>query len=303
MTRILFMGTPEAAVPTLVGLSSRFAVDVVTQPDRPVGRSKRLMPGPVKIAAEALGLSVLQPASAPELAETVINGGLHDLGVVVAYGRLLPPEVLAAPEGGILNVHFSLLPRWRGAAPVNRAIMAGDQMTGVTIIKIDEGLDTGPVLTAQAVDIEPEENAGELTERLAGLGASLLLRTVDPYLAGDMQPIAQSDDGLTYASKLARSERPISMTMAPQAAVDHIRGLAPKPAATLVIDSTLHKIYSARVSDSSVPSGHWQERDGWPVVGLDQGSLLISSLQEAGKNTVSGDDWVRGKRSSGGVIS
>lgn len=303
MTRVLFMGTPDAAVPTLVGLSSRFDVEVVTQPDRAVGRSKSLAPSPVKIAAMSLGLAMSQPVTGAELAESVADGGPYDLGVVVAYGRLLRSPILEASGAGILNVHFSLLPRWRGAAPVNRAIMAGDTMTGVTIIKIDEGLDTGPVLTAQAVDIGGQENAGQLTARLAELGGKLLMSVIDPYLAGGLQPVVQSEDGLTYAAKLEGSERPIRMSMTPGAASNHVRGLAPKPAAILMIDEVPHKIYAAAVSDAAVPSGRWKEEGGWPIVGLEAGSLLLSALQEPGKKPVSGDDWVRGRRASSGTVS
>lgn len=303
MTRVLFMGTPEAAVPSLKALCSRFEVSVITQPDQPVGRSKSLAAPSVKVVASSLGLSVSQPASAAELEDVVTGEGKYDIGVVVAYGRLLRSPILRAPAHGILNVHFSLLPRWRGAAPVNRAIMAGDTMTGVTIIKIDEGLDTGPVLTAQAVDIGRQENAGELTARLADLGGRLIASVIEPYLSGAMQPVPQSDDGLTYASKIENADRPIKMTMTAAIASNHVRGLAPKPAATLDIDGARHKILDAVVSPTHVPQGSWEDVEGWPTVGLESGSIVLAALQQPGKTAVSGNDWLRGRRVSGGKVS
>jgi methionyl-tRNA formyltransferase len=168
MARVVFLGTPEAAVPALDSLTQRHEIPlVVTQPDRTQGRSKRPVPSPVKRLASAKGLTVAQPEDRSELAKQFEDHGPFDVGVVVAYGRILRPEILEAPDRGLLNAHFSLLPRWRGAAPVARALMAGDAMTGVTIMKLDEGLDTGPILTAQAIDIPPGVDAGQLTESLA----------------------------------------------------------------------------------------------------------------------------------------
>ena len=175
MSRVAFLGTPEAALPTLRALAADHDVAVVvTQPDREKGRGRAMSPPPVKVEGDRLGLRVVQPTSAGELNEALDSAVRLDLAVVVAYGRILRPEALAIPSGGMLNLHFSLLPRWRGAAPVSRALMAGDPMTGVTIFRLDEGLDTGPVLTAQAVDIDDEETAGGLTSRLATLGARLM---------------------------------------------------------------------------------------------------------------------------------
>ncbi|HSM44083.1 MAG TPA: methionyl-tRNA formyltransferase, partial [Acidimicrobiia bacterium] len=175
MARVVFLGTPGAAVPTLETLIAEHEVGlVVTQPDRPQGRSSKPVPPPVKVSASAHDIGVAQPQTREELARVIGHHAPFDVGIVVAYGRILRPEVLELPGNGMLNVHFSLLPRWRGAAPVARALMAGDEMTGVTIIKLDEGLDTGPVLTAQAIDISKSDNAGELTDRLARLGARLV---------------------------------------------------------------------------------------------------------------------------------
>lgn len=211
MARVAFLGTPQAATPTLEALADTHDVVLaVTQPDRPKGRSKRPQPPPVKNVAGRLGIPLSQPRNRGEIEAALGEAGPLDLAVVVAYGRILTPVALGIPAHGILNVHFSLLPRWRGAAPVARALMAGDAMTGVTIMKLDEGLDTGPILTAQAVDIADGENAGHLTDRLAEVGARLLVDSVDGYLSGEIQPLPQSDDGVTYAAKIEPHDRPIN---------------------------------------------------------------------------------------------
>jgi methionyl-tRNA formyltransferase len=197
-----------------------------------------------------------------------------DVGVVVAYGRILKQEALAIPGAGMLNVHFSLLPRWRGAAPVNRALMVGDPMTGVTIFRLDEGLDTGPILTAQAVDIEDEETAGELTSRLAVLGARLITGAIPPYLEG------------------SRVEE-----------VNRVRALSPEPGATLVVDGETHQVLQARAHESSPEMGRWLEVEGVPVVGLSDGGMELVTLLPAGKRTMSGESWLRGRRRSSGTIA
>lgn len=303
MARVVFMGTPDSAVATLESILDHHEVSlVVTQPDRPKGRSKKPVPPPVKEAAVRHGIRVAQPGSSGDLLETLEGSGPLELGVVVAYGRILRPEILRFPEHGLLNVHFSLLPRWRGAAPVARALMAGDSMTGVTIMKIDEGLDTGSVLTAQAITIEPTENAGELTERLARLGARLLVSSIAPYLAGELTPIPQTGEGATYADKIEPDDRPIRASEGVDTALNKIRGLAPSPTATLNIDGESNKIITARRSDSSPPQGKWQILDGHPVVGLADGGIELMTLQPPGKTPMSGADWARGRRESGGTL-
>lgn len=303
MTRIVFLGTPEAAIPTLLALSDRFDVGLaVTQPDRPRGRSGTPQPPPVKERAEDLGIPVTQPKRRGEIASAISYAGSFDLGVVVAYGMILDPEVLALPEAGLLNVHFSLLPRWRGAAPVARALMAGDAMTGVTIIKLDEGLDTGPVLTAQAVDIEPEEDSGQLTGRLARVGARLITSTIPGYLAGDIESIPQSDDGATYAHKITTEDRPLHLQGTPAEFVARVRGLAPEPGATLEIDGERHKILSAREVEWAPDAGTWALHGDSPVVAVGEGGVELVELQPPGKRPQPGADWARGRRSSQGRV-
>ncbi len=304
MTKVAFLGTPRAAVPTLEALAEQVDVRlVITQPDRPRGRSRSPQPSPVKERSSELGLNIQQPEDAKGLFEAIRTVGSLDVAVVVAYGRILRPEVLTLPQMGMLNVHFSLLPRWRGAAPVNRAIMAGDTMTGVTIIKLDEGLDTGPVLTAQAVDIEPSENVGDLELRLSHLGAHLLVDTLPRYLAGNMAPIQQSDDGLTYASKILKDDRILSTDLEPDQFVNTVRGLAPNPGAVLTIDGDPHKIFRARPSNLNVNPGVWVSRDGRPVAGLASGAVELVELQAPGRSRITGEEWLRGRQTLEGSIS
>lgn len=304
MTRLVFLGTPQAAVPTLQELASKYDVGLVlTQPDRPKGRSKKPVPPPVKEAATELELPVAQPQSGPELYAQISEGAPFTAGVVVAYGRILRPDVLDIPERGFLNVHFSLLPRWRGAAPVERALLSGDEMTGVTIIELDEGLDTGPVLTAQAVDIGATETGGELTDRLARLGAQLLASVIEGYLSGDMAPVPQVDEGATYADKITSADRALDTEDSPEAFVNKVRALAPDPAATLEIDGDRHKILAAEQRDLAPDEGTWQAQDGRPIVAVGGGAVEIVELQPPGKNRQSGPAWLRGRRRSKGRVA
>jgi methionyl-tRNA formyltransferase len=300
---VVFFGTPLAAVPTLQALEGAHDVGlVVTQPDRPRGRSKKPMPPPVKEWALEHGLPVAQPDTLEELFGMMGESGPFDVGVVVAYGRILRPEVLEAPEHGLVNVHFSLLPRWRGAAPVSRALMAGDEMTGVSIMRLDEGLDTGPIITAQAVDIQADDDAGTLTEKLAHVGARLLLDVLPRYLRGEALPVPQSDDGATYADKIDSGERPIDVTGSARAIVDKVRGLAPDPAATLDIDGTRHKVLQVEAVEEDVDMGTWSVVHGQPIVGLGDGAIALVTLQAPGKTSQSGRAWANGQRRTGGSV-
>ncbi len=301
MTRVVFFGTPEEAVPALNELHERFGVElVVTQPDRPRGRSGKPAPPAVKMAALGHGIPVAQPESGRELAAMIAGKG--DVGVVVAYGRILRRAVLESFEHGLLNIHFSLLPRWRGAAPVARALMEGDTMTGVTIIRIDEGLDTGPVLTAQAVDIHPSENAGSLTDRLARIGARLLVTTLPGYLAGEIMPVPQSEDGVTYAARIEPADRPLDGDIDPRTFLGRVRGLAPAPGATLTIDGVIHKILAARIGGDPGRPGRWTLVDGWPVINVGGSGIVLESVQPPGKRPMTGDVWARGRHASTGSV-
>jgi methionyl-tRNA formyltransferase len=181
--------------------------------------------------------------------------------------------------------------------------MAGDAMTGVTIIKLDEGLDTGPVLTAQAVDIAAHENAGTLTNRLSIMGARLLVSSIGPYLAGELVPTPQTDEGVTYADKIGPSDRPIDTSSSVLAVTNQVRGLAPTPAATLTIDGETHKVYDVAPADASPPQGLCKTINGVPVVGVADGGIQIRMLQPPGKRPMSGADWVRGRRTGQGTLT
>lgn len=303
MARVVFMGTPDAAVPTLERLARHHEVGlVVTQPDRAKGRSGTPSAPPVKEAALRLGIPVAQPENAPRRVDLEEHGP-YEVGVVVAYGRILRREVLDMPKAGMVNVHFSLLPRWRGAAPVARALMAGDPMTGVTIMKLDEGLDTGPVLTAQAIDITPDEDAGTLTGRLAHIGADLLMDVLPGYLAGEVETVPQSDEGVTYADKITKHDRPIDVEGNAEDAARKVRALSPSPAATLSIDGEPHKVLSTREVEAHLEPGTWAAVEGRPVVALRGGSLELIRLQPPGRKPMSGREWVNGLQQDTGEIS
>jgi methionyl-tRNA formyltransferase len=255
------------------------------------------------VVAADLGLDIVQPESRGELLTALRETGSVDLGVVVAFGQILRAEVLEIPAMGFLNVHFSLLPRWRGAAPVARAIEAGDTMTGVTIIKLGEGLDTGAVLTAQAVDIGPGEHTGDVTERLSKLGARLLMGAIPPYVAGTLLPVPQVDEGATYAAKITREDRPLDTGVTSEEFVNKVRALAPTPGATLELDGERHKVLEAVASDSAVGAGTWVAIDGQPVVGVGDGGVALLRIQPPGKREMDGASWLRGRRVTRGRAS
>lgn len=239
--RIAFMGTPEFAAPSLraIHAAGHDIVAVYSQPPAPRGRGHTLQPSPVQAAAEALGLNVLTPKSmkAPDAIEGFRALNI-DLAVVVAYGQILTAEVLAAPRLGAFNLHGSLLPRWRGAAPIQRAIMAGDAVTGVQIMRMSVGLDEGPVLFTAQTDIGPEDTSGSLYERLARLGADLWPAALEALVSGQAVETPQSDEGVTYARKITPSEARIDWSL-PAADIDRrIRGLSPFPGAFFMANTT-----------------------------------------------------------------
>ena len=228
--RIIFAGTPDFSVPCLRALrdAGHEVVAVYTQPDRPAGRGRKLSPGPVKEVAAALGLPIHQP---PTLRDPEAIATLRDLGadlmVVVAYGLLLPQAVLDVPRLGCLNIHASLLPRWRGAAPIQRALLAGDRETGITIMRLEAGLDTGPMLSRQALPIAPDETGGSLHDRLARLGGGLIVEALDRLEAGTARFEPQDDTAATYARKLAKSEALIDWTQPAEALERQVRAFDP----------------------------------------------------------------------------
>lgn len=296
MTSVVFMGTPEAAVPSLEALTRIADVSlVVTRPDRPRGRSRRLQAPPIKEAAEQLGLAVAQPENSTALAECVV-GRVFDVGVVVAFGMILRAELLAMPERGFLNVHFSLLPRWRGAAPVERALMAGDTESGITIMAMDEGLDTGPIVAQAATAVGPEETGGSLRTRLASMGADLLVEVLPGWVAGDIVAESQPQAASTYAARLEANDRLLETSMTTEEVSNRVRALAPDPGALLQIEGVSHKILEVAASARHLSAGAWEEVDGRPVIGFSDRALEILTIQPAGKKPMSGEAWLRGRR-------
>lgn len=290
--KVIFMGTPDFSVPVLQALvdAGHDIVAVYCQPPRPAGRGKKDRASAVQVRAEALGLEVRYPKSlrnADAWAEFSAFGA--DVAVVVAYGLILPKEILAAPLKGCLNIHASLLPRWRGAAPIHRAIMAGDAETGVCIMQMDEGLDTGPVLLRREVAIEPEDTTVILHDRLSGLGAELIVEA----LAGldELVPVAQPEEGVTYASKIEKSEARIDWSR-PATEVDRlIRGLSPFPGAWCEVDGERLKLLGSRVATGNGQPGQVL---GAFVVACGEGAIEITLAQRSGKRPMDVDELLRG---------
>ncbi|MFN2555978.1 MAG: methionyl-tRNA formyltransferase [Nitriliruptorales bacterium] len=302
--RIAFFGTPDVAEPALQTLAAAEDVEVavvVTNPDRPRGRSRRPVPPPVKVVAHDLDLPVCQPMRAAEIAPRLEALDL-EAAAVVAYGALLPPAVLAAVRHGFVNLHFSLLPRWRGAAPVQHAIRAGDQVTGVTTFVLDEGMDTGPVLEQMKVEIGPEETAGELLARLARLGAPVLLDSLRRLVAGE-QPVPQPAEGVTLARKVASEDVAIDWKSSATEVVRLVRSANPAPGAHTVFRGRRLKVWRARVTDfEGMPSQFVGEDHQGPVVGTGEGAVILTELQPEGRPAMSGAAFVRGYRPEPGEV-
>lgn len=290
--KIVFMGTPDFSVPVLDALAARHdIVAVYSQPPRPAGRGKAERPTPVHARALELGLPVRHPTSLrnPEAqAEFAALGA--DIAVVVAYGLILPQVVLDAPRLGCLNIHASLLPRWRGAAPIHRAIMAGDDETGICIMQMEAGLDTGPVLLREATAIKQTETTSDLHDRLSAMGADLILTALD-RLPG-LTPEPQPDQGVTYAAKIDKAEARIDWTR-PAVEIDRqIRGLSPFPGAWCMMGAERVKLLRSHLADGSGAPG--QLLPGGLVIACGEGAVVVSELQREGKRPGSATDFLRG---------
>ncbi len=293
----VFYGTPAEAVPSLAALMTVADVAmVVTQPDRPRGRSKRPRPPPVKMAAEAWGLPVAQPERASDDRQTIIDLR-PDVAVVAAYGQLLKPDLLASPGHGFVNVHFSLLPRWRGASPVVRAILAGDSQTGVSIMQIDEGMDTGPVFAAVETAIGDGETGGRLTGRLAGLGARLLAETLPGIVDGSLQAVPQDDATATAAAKVRTGEAFIDpVHHSAVAVVRAVRAFSPKPGAWGIVEGERIKVWEAwgDPAEDRQPGVAVLEGPG-VLLGTRDGTVALGIVQPPGKARMGATDWMRGR--------
>lgn len=270
---------------------------VVTNPDRPSGRGMKLQPGPVKAAAIDAGLPVLQPekARAPELLAEM-QRLRPEVAVVVAYGSILPKDLLEVPPFGFVNVHFSLLPEYRGAAPVQRAIMDGKPVTGVSIMVLTEGMDEGPVLAAESTPIEPHETAAEVGDRLAADGARLLVPALERYLAGELEPVPQDDSLATYAPKVLPGEARIDWSDGALAIANKVRALNPAPGAWTLLGGERVKLHRATVADHpELRPGEMLVVDGL-YAGTGEGAIRIEEAQVAGKRSMAGEEMARGLR-------
>ncbi len=277
-------------------------VSVVTNPDKPAGRGLEPRPSPVKQAAATAQLPVAQFASAkdPELAESIAASGV-DVATVVAYGKLLPSDLLAIPPCGFVNVHFSLLPAYRGAAPVQRALMDGATETGVSIMVLTAGMDEGPVLATAIEAIDPDDTAQSLGERLARVGARLLVETLPRYVSGSLDPIEQDHAAATYAPRIGNDETRIDWTRSADEIRNRVRGLAPDPGAWTTLGDKRFKVFSVTpVDENPLEAGHIDTSGGHLLAGTGAGTLELLEVQPAGKKRMKGAEFVRGLRLTGG---
>ncbi len=296
--RVVFMGSPEFALPTLRGLAANYdVVGVVTQPDRPAGRGKQLTPPPVKTLAQELGLPVMQPNRLRELeAMAQLRDWAADLIVVAAFGQILRQDVLELPPHGCVNVHASLLPRWRGASPIQTAILAGDTETGVTIMLMDKGLDTGPILSKRAIPISPEDTAAALSDKLSVLGADLLTETLPKYLAAELRPTPQPETGITLAPSLKKSDGGLDTSLTAEELELKVRAFNPWPGAFIIWKGQPLKVHRARTKSGRSQPGHHSIEDGQPAIGTSDGLLIFEEVQPSGKKPMSGAEFLRGAR-------
>jgi len=292
--RIVFMGTPDFAKPVLEALvtAGHELVAIYCQPPRPAGRGKKYRPSPVQSLTESLGLPVRHPLNFQDPAEIKSFVDLEaDIAVVVAYGLILPQAVLDAPKLGCLNIHASLLPRWRGAAPIHRAIMAGDGQTGVCIMQMEKGLDTGPVLLRDKTDILATDTTAVLHDRLSEMGAKLIVRALADL--PNLMPEIQADEGVTYAVKIDKAEAEIDWSK-PATEVDRlIRGLSPFPGAWFKVDGQRVKVLNSALADGQGPAG--TVLDDALSVACGDGAVQLLRLQRAGKGAMAATDFLRGQ--------
>ncbi|WP_332686281.1 methionyl-tRNA formyltransferase [Bosea sp. (in: a-proteobacteria)] len=304
--RIIFMGTPDFAVPTLTEIigQGHEVVSVYTRAPAPAGRGMELKPSPVQRTAERFGIPVFTPKTLKNAeAAEIMASHQADVAVVVAYGLILPGAVLEVPELGCLNLHASLLPRWRGAAPIQRAIMAGDAETGVCVMKMEEGLDTGPVGMVERLAIDSDATAGDMHDRLAGLGADLMVRALAALGRGGLRFTPQAQEGVTYASKIGNDEAKLSWTRPAQQVHDLVRGLSPFPGAFVEVDlgkgpERLKLLRTARAGGAAEP-GTLLDDDG--TVACKVGAVKLLQVQRAGRAPMSGGEFLRGARLSAGA--
>ncbi len=314
MARLIFAGSPDFAVPALQRLmaSPHEVVAVLTQPDRPSGRGRRAMPGAVKRCAQQHRIEVCQPVGLrqPDVLQK-LTAFAPDLMVIVAYGLLLPPEVLTLPRVGCVNVHASVLPRWRGASPIQAAILAGDRQTGISIMQMAAGLDTGPVFATVATDIGTRETAGELHDRLAELGADELLGCLDSILDGSLLPHPQDDAGATYAARISKADALLDWSRTATELDQQIRAYNPWPVAETILDGQRLRCWLSSVTAAGAASSASTDRCGQVEAASDDGIdvrtgcglLRMVEVQMPGRRRIKAGDFARGYDIVGKVFS
>lgn len=296
--RTVFMGSPDFSLSALRALASHYqVVGVVTQPDRASGRGRELKAPPVKLLAQELNIPAIQPQKLrePEAMQQLQNWN-PELIVVAAFGQILRKEVLELPQYGCINIHASLLPRWRGAAPINAAVLAGDEETGVTIMKMDVGLDTGPMLSMRKIRITPDDTAGSLLQALSMLGADLLIETLPAYIAGNLIPQPQPAEGMTYAPMLKKEDGLLDFN---HPAVDlerRVRAMNPWPGAWFQWHGAPLKVHKAHVEQGQAEAGKRLIEQNQPAVGTGSGLLILDEVQPPGKKSMSGKAFLSGAR-------
>lgn len=304
--RVVFAGTPDAALPSLQRLIDsphHEVVAIISRPDARSGRGRVLQPSPVAVVARELSIPLLQPSSArdPQFVDMLTEID-PDVCAIVAYGALLPPLVLEIPRHGWINLHFSLLPNWRGAAPVQHAIWAGDDVTGATTFRLDEGMDTGPVFGTVALGISRTTTAGELLAELAHVGGELLATTLDGVQAGTLDPVPQSTDGVSYAPKLTRDDARITWSVPAYVVSRRIRACTPAPGAWAEIKGQRVKIGPVEVGESTdvLAAGELRadSRNVW--VGTSTAPVRLGAVTPAGKKSMDAADWIRGQGPNSG---
>jgi methionyl-tRNA formyltransferase len=302
-TRIVFMGSPDFAIPSLNALLEHFfVVGVVTQPDRPAGRGRKSVSPPVKILALEHNIPVLQPIALKkdQAAKDQLSNWKPDVIVVAAFGQILEKQVLQLPVHGCVNVHASLLPRWRGVSPIQSAILYGDKLTGITIMKMDEGIDTGDILKQRSVRITPEDTGGSLFIKLASLGGDLLVEVLADYLSGKIVPQPQEPSPTPYAPMLHKSDGELNFNKPAAFLSRQIRAYHPWPGTFTFWQGKMLKIPRGHANDSASPGiGVFTRHDKKPAVGTSEGILVLDEVQPEGKKPISGEAFLLGARGWG----
>ena len=298
--RVVFMGSPQFSVPSLEAISSRYEiVGVFTQPDRPAGRGRKLQASAVKTASLDLSIPIFQPKKIrQEDTVTQLIKLSPDVIIVVAYGQILSQSILDIPRWGSINVHASLLPNWRGAAPIQASILNGDTVTGITIMLMDAGMDTGPILSQAELEIKAEETGGELASRLSILGAELLLDTLPSYINGEIRPCPQEDDEATYAPMIKKSDGLLDFNKPADFLTRQVRAYEPWPTSYFVWEGrriVVRSAYSKSIHESEI--GLVLKVTDHPAIVTAEGALVLEQIQPAGKKPMRGDAFLRGSPS------